>query len=173
MTALASLLVGLTVAGGLALALGHGLVSERRTAAPAPAAVVPAAVLPAGTPVEGARLARAEPGDPALPVFLRRTVPAVPAGAGPRGGATEPARPEAVLPERAAPMRPAFPGSALQPRGDGPELVSIDLPRLAARPDAAADMAPPPRPPFRHEAAAGYPLPEEVDSAHYLIGVYR
>ncbi|RAP41088.1 hypothetical protein BYZ73_11700 [Rhodovulum viride] len=158
-TALGSLLVGLTVAGGIALAFGHGLVSERRVAVSAPAAVVPAAVVPAAvTPAA----------DPALPVFRRRTVPAVPAGTG-----------EAARPEPALPVAAALPESVPVPQG--PRLVSIETPRLGSgfgpglgpRRGAAADMAPPPRPPFRQEAAAEVGLPEQVDGAHYLIGVYR
>ncbi|MCE8421219.1 hypothetical protein LZ190_21580 [Rhodovulum sulfidophilum] len=168
-TALGSLLVGLTVAGGIALALGHGLVSERRAAVSAPTPAVPAA-----TPVAGARIASSAPADPTLPVFRRRTVPAIPAGA------TEAARPAPALPVPAAPR-----GSALLPQRDGPRLVSIEAPRpapghgprigvrLAPRFDAAADMAPPPRPPFRQDVAAGAGLPEQVDSENYLIGVYR
>ncbi|MCE8442364.1 hypothetical protein LZ187_21800, partial [Rhodovulum sulfidophilum] len=62
-TALGSLLVGLTVAGGIALALGHGLVSERRAAVSAPSPAVPAAT-PVATPVAGARIAGPAPADP-------------------------------------------------------------------------------------------------------------
>ncbi|MBL3586097.1 hypothetical protein JMM61_11985 [Rhodovulum sulfidophilum] len=168
-TALGSLLVGLTVAGGIALALGHGLVSERRAAVSAPTPAVPAA-----NPVAGARIASSAPADPTLPVFRRRTVRAIPAGA------TEAARPDPALPVPSAPR-----GSALLPQRDGPRLVSIEAPRpgpghgprigvrVAPRFDAAADMAPPPRPPFRQDVAAGAGLPEQVDSENYLIGVYR